>query len=89
MNVHYHLDGFIAHPGESCNLCEDKQKSYLFNVMTTEVVHATSTEEAYDKLNNNLGEVQDRDVMLVEIGMRDNPDEHLEMDYEDKVTGEY
>lgn len=42
-------------------------KKYLFNVMETIEVTATSTDEAYDLLNDGNGVDVDRDVMLVEV----------------------
>lgn len=67
-SVHYHLDGYIAHPGISCNHCQDKLKTYLFNVQTSVEVEAANEEEAYEILNiRGGGEVKDRDTLLVQV----------------------
>ena len=43
----------------------DEEKAYLFNVETTVLVKARTPEDAWDQLNDNKGEITDRDVMLV------------------------
>lgn len=95
MSVHYHLDGVIAHPGTECNFCE-KKFVFLFNVMTSVEVEANDEEEAYDILNDNGGEIIDRDVMLVEMNTKKpkphvwepTEDSFLEMEYEDRFRSE-
>ena len=42
-------------------------KRYLFNVQTTYTVIAESQEQAQEMLDNNEGELRDRDTLLVEV----------------------
>jgi hypothetical protein len=42
-------------------------KRYLFNVQTTYAVTAESLEQAQAMLDNNEGELRDRDTLLVEV----------------------
>ena len=42
-------------------------KRYLFNVQTTYAVIAESQEQAQEILDNNQGELRDRDTLLVEV----------------------
>jgi hypothetical protein len=67
--IHYHLDGFYAHPGPDCRWCKEIPKTYLFNVQETIEVEARNEEEAYEILNQGSGNSIDRDIMLVEISL--------------------
>lgn len=93
-DVHYHLDGYTAHPGKECKFCEGRNKTYLFNVMTTIEVIANTEEEAYDILNDSGGEIKDRDVMLVMVQAAPSStisiteDSHLEMEYEERFMSD-
>jgi hypothetical protein len=45
----------------------EQVKRYLFNVQTTYAVIAESQEQAQEMLDNNEGELRDRDTLLVEV----------------------
>ena len=80
-DVHYHLDGYIAHPGKECNFCEKQVNRY--NVSWNMTYDAVSPKDALLQAIAALDDVVGRGIGATVFIVEDTSSREITvLDYE-------